>query len=93
LAFDTWKALLPEIPEHLPLGKGCAVTTEDYLIVRRINFLGGSLADGVGGFTGLLGLSVCINRGICRAARRLPVGIPFAGARLRAGPAVAGQLN
>jgi hypothetical protein len=165
---DMWKALLPEIPEHLLLGKGYAITTEDYqmmgqtafttvdpsqeglalasdyhngplsvilpfgiwgviafgwfvaaalrvvycnyrygdpsvrtvntflftsLIVTCISFLGSSLADGMGGFTGILGLSVCINRGICRAparaARRLPVSIPFAGARLRA-PAAAG---
>lgn len=48
------------------------VATFDFL------FLVGSLADGMGTFVGLLGLSVCLNRGVCRVpARPLPKTIPF----------------
>jgi hypothetical protein len=41
-------------------------------------FLFGGLADGMAGFTGVLGLSVCINRGVCRPPpRKPPKTIPF----------------
>lgn len=140
---NMWQSLLPQIPEHLLLGKGYAISPEDYedemgagaaikstdaadqalalasdyhngplsvilpfgiwgaiaflwfviaalwavyrnyrygppelktlnaflfvvFIVNCVAFFGGSLATSMGGFTGLIGLSIAINRGICR---------------------------
>lgn len=153
---DMWTALLPQIPKHLLLGKGYAISAEDFqmmgydsaftsvdasqqglalssdyhngplsvilpfgiwgviaftwfliasnrivyrnyrycspelktvntflltsYVIATINFvfLFGSLADGMAGFVGLLGLSVCINHGVCRApARPVSKNIPF----------------
>lgn len=153
---DMWQALLPQIPKHLLLGKGYAITAEDFqmmgqdtdfqsvdasqqslalssdyhngplsvilpfgiwgvivfawfliasnrimyrnyrysspelktlntflfttYVIATINFLFlfGSLADGMAGFVGVLGLSVCLNHGVCRVpARPLPKTIPF----------------
>jgi hypothetical protein len=166
---DMWKGLLPQIPKHLLLGKGYAITMEDYAamgqdsairstdtgqqslalssdyhngplsvilpfgiwgallflwflgaslritylnyqygrpdlqtintflfatyVVAVINFLFlfGSLADGMAGFAGLLGLSICINHGVCRAPARpshsIPVNLRFAKARAKLQPA------
>ena len=168
---DMWNALLPQIPKHLLLGKGYAISAEDaqmmgqdvafhsidasqqglalssdyhngplsvilpfglwgviafgwFLIasnwvvyrnfrygdpsLRTLNtflftmyvvstvdflFLFGSLADGIGGFAGILGLSICINRGVCRipaqvASSKLPVNIRFGNVRSRPRPAL-----
>ena len=153
---DMWSALLPQIPKHLLLGKGYAITMEDFQLMgqdsafqnvtdasqqalalsgdyhngplsvilpfgiwgvfaftwflwaglrimylnyrysspelKTINtflftiftvasldfvFLFGGLADGMGQFTGLLGLSIAINRGVCRAPARPPQNVPF----------------
>jgi O-Antigen ligase len=153
---DMWKALLPQVPKHLLLGKGYAITMEDlelmgqdsafqngsdasqqglalsgdyhngplsvilpfgiwgvlaftwfltaslrvmYLNYRYSSpelqtlntflftiytigsldfvFLFGGLADGMGQFTGLLGLSIAINRGVCRAPVRPAHNVPF----------------
>lgn len=55
-------------------------------IITTLQFYGGSLATGMGFFTGVLGLSVCLNRGVCRKPARqafdVPYRIPFARARL-----------
>ena len=32
---DMWKALLPQVPPHLLLGKGCAITQEDYQLMGK----------------------------------------------------------
>ena len=32
---DMWKALLPQVPPHLLLGKGCAITQEDAQLMGR----------------------------------------------------------
>jgi len=168
---DMWDALLPQIPRHLLLGKGYAISMEDaqlmgndttfqsidasqqslalsgdyhngplsvilpfglwgviafgwFLIasnwvmyrnfrygdpsLQTLNtflfttyiiatmdflFLFGSLADGMAGFAGVLGLSVCINRGVCRipaqvASSKLPVNIRFGNVRSRPRPAL-----
>jgi hypothetical protein len=156
---NMWKALLPEIPKHLLLGKGYAISQEDFdtemgqgaairnsadpsqqalalssdyhngplsvvlpfgiwgliafvgflagslwLTYRNyrysppnlqtlnsflfatyawsvIIFYGGSLATGMSAFTGILGLSVAINRGVCRKpvdhTRNVPFSIPL----------------
>lgn len=162
---DMWKALLPQVPKHLLLGKGYAITMEDWAAIseqqafhtvdasedalalssdyhngplsvilpfgiwgamafawflaasvwvmyrnycygnpelKTLNtflftvyviatvdflFLFGGLANGMGGFAGILGLSVCINRGVCRSPRRSgSLNIPFANARPRFTP-------
>jgi hypothetical protein len=41
------------------------------------SFYGGSLATNVSGFTGLLGLSVAINHGVCRRPAEQAKNIPF----------------
>ncbi|HTV39358.1 MAG TPA: O-antigen ligase family protein [Candidatus Sulfotelmatobacter sp.] len=151
---DMWKALLPQIPKHLVVGKGYAISVEDFqtemgagaavrsidpaqqalalssdyhngplsvilpfgiwgaigmvwfllaglwimhrnyrysipelqgvntflfvaFIVTTISFYGGSMANSMGGFTGLLGLSVAINRGVCRVPIRVRQTVPF----------------
>ena len=163
---DMWKALLPQIPKHLLLGKGYAISMEDFAIIseaetlhsvdaaqdplaissdyhngplsvilpfgiwgalafswflvasvwvmyrnyrysppelKTLNtflftvyvvttidflFLFGGLADGMSGFSGLLGLSVCINRGVRRVPPQpAPVNIPFSRARTQLPPA------
>ena len=151
-----WTALLPQVPKHLLVGKGYAISREDFqsemgagaaitgvdagqqalalssdyhngplsiilpfgiwgvigfiwfiagalwviyrnyrysipelkslntflfatFIVTTISFYGGSFATGMSGFTGLLGLSVALNRGVCRATIRVrQTTIPFA---------------
>jgi hypothetical protein len=157
---DMWKALLPQVPKHLLLGKGYAISMEDFTIIsesqaihsvdaaedplalsgdyhsgplsvilpfgiwgvlafswflvaslwvvyrnyrysppelKTLNtflftvytisvldflFLFGGLSSGMSGFAGILGLSVCINRGVCRVPPKpVPVNIPFARAR------------
>lgn len=167
---DMWSALLPQIPKHLLLGKGYAITMEDYQMMgqdtafqsidasqqglalsgdyhngplsviipfgiwgviafswfliaanwvmyrnfrygdpsmRTINtflfanyviatldflFLFGSLSDGMAGFAGLLGLSICINRGVClvpaQQAKKIPVNIRFKDFASRPRPAL-----
>ncbi len=154
---DMWKALMPQVPKHLLLGKGYAITMEDFAAIseqaalhpvdaaqnplalsgdyhngplsvilpfgiwgaiafvwfsvasvwvvyrnyrycgpelKTLNtflftvyvigifdfyFLFGGLASGMSNFAGVLGLSVCINRGVCRVPPKpLPVNIPFA---------------
>ena len=152
---DMWKALMPQIPEHLLVGKGYAISREDWsaemgagasvqatdpaqqalalssdyhngplsvvlpfgiwgvigfvwfiaaafwlmyrnyrycgpemkgvnsflfaiLITSTISFYGGSLATNMIGFTGLLGMSVAINRGVCRRPVRTRQTVPFA---------------
>jgi hypothetical protein len=35
---DMWKALLPQIPPHLLLGKGCAISMEDYQFMGNTAF-------------------------------------------------------
>ena len=149
-----WKALLPQIPEHLLVGKGYAISREDFqsemgsgaavsgvdpaqealalssdyhngplsiilpfgiwgvigfvwfilgalwvmyrnyrysspelktlntflfatFIMTTISFYGASFGNNMNGLTGLLGLSVAINRGVCRAPVRVPHTIPF----------------
>lgn len=164
---DMWEGLLPQIPSHLLLGKGYAISMEDYAsmgqdsalrsadpgqqalalsgdyhngplsvilpfgiwgvfafgwfllasifvmyrnyrysdpglktintflfvsyVMLCISFYGGNLAVGMGAFTGLLGLSVAINRGVRRApvtaSTNIPFNIPFAKKRLRPTPA------
>ncbi len=152
---DMWKALLPQIPKHLLLGKGYAISMEDFQMMGQDSafqsadagqqalalsmdyhngplsvilpfgiwgvivftwfliasvrimylnyrygdpelqllntflfnayviacvdfvFLFGGLADGMSGFTGMLGLSICLNRGVCRAPVRPAQNIPF----------------
>lgn len=150
-----WTALLPQVPEHLLLGKGYAISREDFqtemgagaavqsidagqqalalssdyhngplsvvlpfgiwgviafvwflggalwvmyrnyrycgpelktlntflfvmFIVTTISFYGASLGTNMNGFTGLLGLSVAINRGVCRLPIRVRQTVPFA---------------
>ena len=152
---EMWKALLPQIPEHLLVGKGYAISREDWsaemgagaavqaadpaqqalalssdyhngplsvilpfgiwgaiafvwfiagalwLMYRNyrysrpelkgvnafllaiftsttLAFYGASLATNMIGFTGLLGMSVAINRGVCRAPVRARRTVPFA---------------
>jgi len=161
-----WQALLPQIPKHLLLGKGYAITMDDYAAISEgqalhsvdaaqdplalsgdyhsgplsvilpfgiwgvltfswflaasiwvvyrnyrysppelktlntfiftlyfINvvdflFLFGGLADGMSEFSGILGLSVCINRGVRKIPPKpAPVNIPFAHARTQLPPA------
>lgn len=159
-----WKALLPEVPNHLLLGKGYAISVEDFdtemgagaaiqnsadpsqqalalssdyhngplsvvlpfgiwgviaivwflagsiwVLYRNyrygppnlqtlnaflfaayvwlvISFYGGSLATQMSSFTGLLALSVAINRGVCRKpvekGRNIPFSIPLTRRRL-----------
>ncbi len=149
-----WTALMPQIPRHLLLGKGYAITPEDFesmgadasfqngadasqqglalagdyhngplsvilpfgiwgafvfswflagslwvmyrnyrygdpelktlntflfatYVITSIEFFGGTLATNMNSFTGILGLSVCINRGVCRAPLRKGHNIPF----------------
>jgi hypothetical protein len=150
-----WQALLPQIPQHLLVGKGYAISSADALAMgtdtafksadaadqglaissdfhsgplsvvipfgiwgclaflwftyvsvrvvyrnyrygppemRTINafifnfyvvsmvsfyFIAGGLADGMIGFCGLLGLSICINNGVCRAPVRSMKNIVF----------------
>jgi hypothetical protein len=151
---NLWKAVLPQVPKHLLLGKGYAISPEDYqsemgagaavqsadpgqqalalssdyhngplsvilpfgiwgaiafvwfvagsvwVMYRNycycspelyslnaflfamyvwvvISFYGGSLATNTSAFTGLLGLSVAINRGVCRRTVEQPKNIPF----------------
>lgn len=150
---DMWKALLPQIPKHLLLGKGYAISMEDFAaiavgstfqssdpgqqalalsndyhngplsvvlpfgiwgvigfvwfllaglrvlyfnfrygdpvlhvtntflfanyVLACINFFGGAFDTAMAGFTGLVGLSVCINHGVCRPPVRPAVNIPF----------------
>lgn len=54
-------------------------------------FIVGDLSSGIAGFTAVLGLSVCINRGVCRVpkapARNIPFSMRFANARSRPQPA------
>jgi hypothetical protein len=149
-----WTALMPQIPKHLLLGKGYAITPEDFesmgadasfqnaadasqqglalagdyhngplsvilpfgiwgafvfswflagslwvvyrnyrysdpglktlnaflfafFVITSVEFFGGTLATNMNGFTGILGLSVCINRGVCRAPLRKGHDVPF----------------
>jgi hypothetical protein len=153
---DMWKALLPQIPKYLLLGKGYAITMEDYAAIteqdalhnadasedplaisgdyhngplsviipfgiwgvltfswfliastwvvyrnyrycqpelKTLNtflftvyviqvidflFLFGGFSAGMSGFAGILGMSVCINHGVCRVpAAPAPLNIPF----------------
>lgn len=167
-----WKALLPEIPKHFWLGKGYAISQEDFdtemgtgaaiqssadasqqalalssdyhngplsvvlpfgiwgviavvwflasslwvmyrnyrysspelkslnafllamYVTSVIEFYGGSLATNMSVFTGLLGLSVAINRGVCRKPaeqlNNIPFSIPFRRRPLR--PSLAPHL-
>jgi hypothetical protein len=59
-------------------------------------FIAGGLADGTAAFTGLLGLSVSINRGVRRApvasAANIPFKVRFAGVRARPQPAFQRRL-
>jgi hypothetical protein len=59
-----------------------------------IAFYGASLATNMDNFTGLLGLSVAINRGVCRRtaeqAKNIPFSVPLNRRRLR--PASAPQF-
>jgi hypothetical protein len=164
-----WTALLPEIPKHLLLGKGYAISQEDFnaemgmgaaiqntadpaqqglalasdyhngplsvvlpfgiwgvimvawflassiwvmyrnyrystpelkslnafllatYLMTVINFYGGSLATNMNMFTGLLGLSVAINRGVCRKpveqANNIPFSMPLRRRALQPSPA------
>lgn len=155
-----WQALLPQIPKHLLLGKGYAITSEDFesmgadasihsidpaqqglalssdyhngplsvilpfgiwgvlaftwflvasmrvvylnfqygdpalknintflftsYVIATVGFIVifGDLGSGMAAFTGLLGLSVAINKGVCRAPVRARNNIPF-GLRIR----------
>lgn len=159
---DMWKSLLPQVPKHLLLGKGYAITMEDFqmmgvgvdfeaidpsqqslalsgdyhngplsvilpfgiwgaiafvwfiiaglkvtyynyrygdpslsvintflfttFVITCIQFYGGTLATNMNTFTGVLGLSVCINNGMCRKPARqtstIAHEVPFARARL-----------
>ena len=167
--YDMWKALLPQIPEHLLLGKGYAISMEDFasmgadsamhsadpgqqalalsgdyhngplsvilpfgiwgviaflwfiiagmwVVYKNFRygdpalqlantflftsyvittfdffFIFGSFSDGMGAFTGFVGLSVCLNRGVARApvtpARNIPFSIRLRGGRLKPQPA------
>jgi O-Antigen ligase len=155
-----WQALLPQVPKHLLLGKGYAITMEDWSAITEgsslqnvdasqnslalsgdyhngplsvvlpfgiwgviavvwflvasiwvvyrnyrycppefkvLNtflftiyvisvidflFLFGGLSAGMSNWAGILGMSVCINRGVCKVPPRpAPVNIPFARAR------------
>jgi hypothetical protein len=162
---DMWQALLPQIPKHLLLGKGYAITMEDwasmgpgtaiqsvdagsqalalssdyhsgplsvilpfgiwgtiaflwflaasisilynnyrygdpalktantllftYYVVSTLDFffIFGDLANGMATFAGMLGLSVALNRGVCRApvepAKNIPFSMRFANVRSR----------
>lgn len=166
---NMWEALLPQIPKHLLLGKGYAISMEDYAAIgpdtairsvdageqalalssdyhsgplsvilpfgiwgaiaflwflsasiwvmyrnfrygdpalRTANtflftlyvigvldffFIFGDLSNGMGQFTGLLGLSICLNRGVCRApakpAKSVPFSLRLVNARSRPQPA------
>jgi hypothetical protein len=154
---DMWQALLPQIPKYLLLGKGYAITMEDWSAIseqqalnpadasqdplaisgdyhsgplsviipfgiwgvltfswfliastwvvhrnyrycqpelKTLNtflftvyviqvidflFLFGALSGSIAGFAGILGLSVCINHGVCRVPPQpAPLNIPFA---------------
>jgi hypothetical protein len=54
-------------------------------------FIVGDLSSGIAGFTGVVGLSVCINKGVCRPpkspSRNIPFSIRFANTRSRPQPA------
>lgn len=159
---NMWESLLPQIPKHLLVGKGYAISREDFqsemgagaavksvdpaqqalalssdyhngplsvilpfgiwgvigfvwfiwaalwvmyrnyrycipelktintllfatFMMMTISFYGGSLGTGMAGFTGLLGLSVAINHGVCRVPARVRRTIPFAKPVSRAG--------
>jgi hypothetical protein len=166
---NMWQALLPQIPKHLLLGKGYAISMEDWaamdpgtaiqsvdagsqglalasdyhsgplsvilpfgiwgtiaflwflaasirvmylnfrygdpalnaantfmfsfyvITVLDFFFIFGDLSSGMGTFTGILGLSVALNRGVRRApvvpARNIPFSMRFANARSRPRPA------
>lgn len=166
---DMWANLLPQIPKHLLLGKGYAISMEDFQIMgqdtafgattgsstalalssdfhngpisvilpfgiwgviafgwfliasnnimyrnfrygdpqlKTINtflfttyvigtldflFLFGDLSGGISGFVGILGMSICLNRGVCRApvtkALNLPYSARLINARLKPQPA------
>ena len=166
---NMWAALMPQIPKHLLLGKGYAISMEDYAAIgpdtaiRSVDageqalalfsdyhsgplsvilpfgiwgaiaflwfmaaslwvmyrnfrygdpalgtantflftsyviavldffFIFGDMANGMGQFTGLLGLSICLNRGVCRApalpSKNVPFSLRFVNARSRPQPA------
>ena len=53
-------------------------------VIQVIDFLGlfGAFDASMGGFAGILGLSVCINHGVCRVPPQpAPLNIPFASPR------------
>ncbi len=167
---EMWGALIPQIPKHLLLGKGYAISTDDFAlmgadssfrnaadasqqalaisgdyhngplsvilpfgiwgaiaflwflfsgmwvmyrnyrygnpdlqiintflftlyVIGTINFLFlfGSFSDGMAGFSGSIGLSICLNGGVCRApvalTRNIPFNIPLRRRRLTPQPA------
>jgi hypothetical protein len=163
---DLWQAVLPQVPKYLLLGKGYAITMDDWTAIseqtalhstdaaedplaisgdyhngplsviipfglwgalavswflvasvwvvyrnyrygppelKMLNtflftvyvisvidflFLFGGISTGMSNFSGVLGLSVCINRGVCRVPPKpAAVNIPFARARAQLSPA------
>lgn len=172
---DMWKGLLPQIPKHLLLGKGYAISMDDFAVMgqdsafksadagqqalalssdyhngplsvilpfgiwgviafgwfliasnmvmyrnfrygnpelQTINtflftlyvvntldflFIFGDLSAGIAGFVGYLGLSICMNRGVCRAPvtpmQNIPFSIRFERARQKPQPAFQKRLT